>query len=103
MLEKWKSLTLGTKLRTIAQLLAYINQIVALAGLSFGFIDAVWYQWVSFGLTLVVTILSYWYNNDWSKLAQTTGEIFDMTKDGKITSEELTEFVKNHSNTEENK
>lgn len=97
-----KSLKKGTAVRTVLQILAYINQVVALAGLTFGFIDSIVYQWVTFILTFIITAISYWYNNDWSHLARTTGDLFDMAKDGKITTEEITEFMKNKKGENEN-
>lgn len=88
-------LSLGTKIRTIILILAYINQIVALIGMS-SFAGSVVYQWISFTITLVITIITYWYNNDWTGFAQLAGEILSMLKDGKITSDELTDFVNKH-------
>lgn len=95
-IEKIKSLSKGTLVRTVLQILAYINQIVALVGQT-TFASAVWYQWVTFGLTLVITIISYWYNNDWTNFAKVSSEIFDMLKDGKITEDEVKKFLENHS------
>ena len=91
-----KSPKIGTIVRTILQVLAYANQVVALIGQT-TFASAVWYQWVSFGLTLAITIISYWYNNDWTNFAKVSSEIFDMLKDGKITEDEVKKFVDNHS------
>ena len=91
-----KSPKIGTIVRTILQVLAYANQIVALIGQT-TFASAVWYQWVSFGLTLAITIISYWYNNDWTNFAKVSSEIFDMLKDGKITEDEVKKFVDNHN------
>ncbi len=94
-IEKLKSLDKGTVIRTVLQILVYINQIVALIGRT-TFANAVWYQWVTLGLTIAITGLSYWYNNDWSSIAQVTRDIFDMLEDGKITKEEIDEFIKKH-------
>ena len=91
-----KSPKIGTIVRTILQVLAYANQVVALIGQT-TFASAVWYQWVSFGITLAITIISYWYNNDWTNFAKVSSEIFDMLKDGKITEDEVKKFVDNHS------
>ena len=91
-----KSPKIGTIVRTILQILAYANQVVALIGQT-TFASAVWYQWVSFGLTLAITIISYWYNNDWTNFAKVSSEIFDMLKDGKITEDEVKKFVDNHN------
>ena len=34
------------------------------------------YIWISFAITVLITLLSYWYTNDWSKLAQAVNKIF---------------------------
>lgn len=91
-IEKIKSLKASTKIRTILQILAYVNQLIALLG-NTTFANNVAYQWISFAFTVVITALSYWYNNDWSKAAQVCGDIFDMLKDGKITADELSAFI----------
>lgn len=97
-IEKLKSLSKGTWLRTVLMLLAIANDIVVAIGKIFGVavVSEPWYIIMSAVLTIITMLLSYWYNNDWTKLAQTTGEIFDMTKDGKITQDELTNFVNKH-------
>lgn len=101
-LEKLKSLDKGTILRTILMILTVANQIVALAGKS-SFASADWYQWLSFGLTLAVMLVSYWYNNDWSKLAQKSRDIFDALKDGKITEEEANKLLDKTTNESDKK
>lgn len=90
--EKIKSLDTGTKVRTIIQFLSYINQAVALIGMS-SYASSPVYQWISFGITLVITLIGYWYNNDWSKTAMLARDIFDMLADGKITQEEVQAFI----------
>lgn len=91
-----KKMKLGTIIRTILQVLTYINQIVAIVFQSIGKTDNPVYLWISVIITVIVTTITYWYNNDWSNLAKTTGEIFDMVKDGKITKEELDNFINSH-------
>ena len=93
--EKLKSLDKGTMVRTVLQALVYVNQFVALLG-STSFASSPIYQWVSFGVTLVITALSYWYNNDWTKLSQLSRDVFDMLKDGEISDEEIKEFIETH-------
>lgn len=100
-IAKLESLKAGTIVRTILQILAYINQFVALLG-STTFADNPVYQWISFGLTIVITAVSYWYNNDWSRFAQMSGDVFDMLKDGKITQDELTNFINKYKKTKTN-
>ena len=97
-IEKIKKIKLSTIIRTILQILAYINQGLALFS-SFSFAKDPVYQWISFGCTIAITVISYWYNNDWTKLAQMAGSVFDMLKDGKITKEELDDFMNKYKST----
>ena len=78
----------GTIVRTALQVLAYVNQIVALAGMS-TFASAAWYQWLSAGVTIAITILNWWENNDFTAFAQTGTKVLDALEDGKITIEEV--------------
>lgn len=94
-MEKLKNIDKGTLIRTILQVLVYINQIVALIGQS-SYANALWYQIVTVVLTILITVFTYWYNNDWSNFALLTRDVFDMLKDGKITSEEMNEFINKH-------
>lgn len=99
-IAKIKSLNLGTIVRSILQLAIYINQVVVIFGQSpLG--NSTVYLWVSFVLTLIITGASYWYNNDWTKMAQTSGDILDMLRDGKITEDELKAFIKKHDKDKE--
>lgn len=96
-IAKIKFLSGGTILRTILLMLVYINQLVALIGSTvMVFAENPIYQWISLGLTIAITIVAYWYNNDWTNIAQITGEIFNMLKDGKITNEEICTFIDRH-------
>lgn len=95
-IDKINSLDTGTKVRTLISALAYINQIVALIGMNSYAMSPV-YQWISFGLTIVISIVSYWFNNDWTEFAQLAGTILDMLQDGKITAEEVWKFVEKHN------
>lgn len=97
--NKKRPITMGTLLRTVMQILAYLNQIIAVVG-STTFASASWYQWVSVAVTILITIVSYWYNNDWTNLAKTTNDIFNLVKDGKISRDELESFIKKHEREE---
>ena len=99
LVKKLKSLDKGTICRTILQGVAYINQFVAVLGYS-TFASSPVYQWVTFGLTIVTTLVSYWYNNDWTDIAKTTGEIYDMLADGKMDLDEINKFVNEHKQDE---
>lgn len=98
-IDKLKTLKLRTIIFTIIQFLAYVNQVIAVLGQS-SWASMAWYQWTSLIVTILITILTYWYNNDWSKLAQSTGDIYDMVKDGEITQTELEDFIKKHEKEE---
>lgn len=101
-IQKIKSLDKGTIIRTIMIVLAYVNQIVALIGQT-SFASSPVYQWITFGVTVVTTLIGYWYNNDWSNFAMLCTDIFEMLRDGKITSEEVEKFIKKHSKKKEEK
>lgn len=96
-----RSLDKGTILRTVLQILVYANQIVAVLGQT-SFASSPVYQWITFGLTLVITAVSYWYNNDWTNGALLVRDLFDMLKDGKVTSEEIEEFIARHKKEKSN-
>lgn len=98
-IDKLKTLKPRTIIFTIIQFLAYVNQVIAVLGQS-SWASMAWYQWASLIVTILITILTYWYNNDWSKLAQSTGDIYDMVKDGEITQTELEDFIKKHEKEE---
>lgn len=92
LIEKLKTLDKGTIVRTLLQILVYINQLVALLAQT-PFTASPVYQWITFVVTLLITGITYWYNNDWTKFAQVSGSIFKMLKDGKITEDEIQEFI----------
>lgn len=99
MIKLWKAfwkLSLATKLRTILQVLAYVNQFLIVLGTSpLG--NSPVYQMVSLVIVIAITAVTYWYNNDWTGLAKVSTEIFDMLKDGSISNEEMNEFIESHS------
>lgn len=99
-IEKLKAVGAGTIIRTILQFLVYVNQFVALLGMK-SFADSPIYQWITFGITIVITVLSYWFNNDWTNGALLVKDVFDMLKDGKVTPEEIQAFVAKYKNQEE--
>lgn len=90
---KWlKSLDKGTVLRTILQVLAYINQVVAIVGQS-SFAQSEWYQWLSIGVTFTITVITWWYNNDFTSAAQWGTKVLEALKDGKLTEDEVRELL----------
>ena len=97
--EKFKMRDKGTIIRTILQVLAYANQIVAVIGQT-SFAENQVYQWISLGITIAITLVSYWYNNNWTSMAKLGEDVYNMLKDKKLTEEELKEFLEKYNNTE---
>lgn len=99
---KLKSLDKGTIARTLLLVLGWANQIVAIIG-STTFATATWYQILSACITIGISAITYWYNNDWSKLAIMSRDFFDMMKDGRITEDEANKFIEDHKVKDNNK
>ena len=95
-MKKETKLKISMIIRTVMLVLTYINQIMAIICQQIGVTDTTVYMWISAILTIIITIITYWYNNDWSSLAKLTGKVFDMCKDGKITTEEITSLIEKH-------
>lgn len=49
--------------RTVLQILAYVNQIIAIFSTA-SFAQNTWYQIVSVVATIATSAVNYWYNND---------------------------------------
>lgn len=99
LIEKIKQLDKGTICRTILQFAAYANQIIAVIGYG-SFAASPVYQWITFAFTLIVTAVTFWYNNDFTNIAILCGDIFEMMKDGKITQEEVKKFIEKYKKKE---
>ena len=97
-IQSFKKLDFAAKIRFILQILVYVNQAVIVLG-DLPFAKNLWYQVVSLVLTILITALTYWKNNDWTGLARVSGDVLDILKDGKVTPEEVQEFIEEHSNT----
>lgn len=94
-LEKFKMRDKGTILRTVFLVLAFINYIISVvSSTAWGVSPA--YQWISLTAFALMVVVSYWYNNNWTGFASLAEDIFNMLSDGKITSEELNEFITKH-------
>lgn len=95
-----KGVKFGAVLRIVLQVLAYINQFLIIVGQSpLG--DNPIYIWTSFGVLIATTLISYWYNNDWSKMAKLIGRVFKLLEDGKITEDEIKDLLKTHGDEED--
>lgn len=93
--EKFKMRDKGTILRTIFLALALTNYILSIVSTTAFGVTPI-YQWISFGVFVLMVIISYWYNNNWTGFASLAEDIFNMLSDGKITADELKEFIVKH-------
>lgn len=93
--EKFKMRDKGTILRTIFLILSLINYVISMVGKKYWGSGSI-YEYVSFGIFVLMVIISYWYNNNWTGFASIADDIFNMLADGKITEEEIIEFRNKH-------
>lgn len=93
--NKFKMRDKGTILRTIFLILALINYILSMVGKKYWGSGNI-YEYVSFVIFVVMVIISYWYNNNWTGFASMANDIFNMLSDGKITNEEMISFIEKH-------
>lgn len=96
--EKFKMRDKGTIVRTILLFLSVANYVVSIICENYAQSSPIW-TWVSFGIFLVMTLISYWYNNNWTGFASIAEDVFNMLSDGKITAEEMTAFIAKHKTT----
>lgn len=95
--KQFNSLSLGGKIRFILQGLVWINQVLVLFGdMPFG--NTYTYKIISFILTIVITGITYWYNNDWTSMAKVGTQIYEIIKDGKVTEDEVVDFINSRKN-----
>lgn len=88
LIEKIKSLDKPTIVRAVIYILTIANQIVALIGMT-TYADAVWYQITSAVVTIVMSAVMAWKNNNFTYLAQLAGSVLDALRDGTITEDEV--------------
>ena len=93
--EKFKMRDKGTILRTIFLILSLINYVISMVGKKYWGSGSI-YEYVSFGIFVLMVVISYWYNNNWTGFASIADDIFNRLSDGKITEEEIIEFRNKH-------
>lgn len=93
--EKFKMRDKGTILRTIFLILSLINYVISMVGKKYWGSGSI-YEYVSFGIFVLMVVISYWYNNNWTGFASMADDIFNRLADGKITEEEVIEFRNKH-------
>ena len=99
-IEKIKSLDKGTIIRTALLICAYINQIIALIGMT-SFASSYAYQIITVVITLAVSAVTAWKNNDFTHLAQLAGAVLSALKDGKIEEGEIKSLLEKAKENEE--
>ena len=93
--EKFKMRDKGTILRTIFLILSLINYVISMVGKKYWGSGSI-YEYVSFGIFVLMVVISYWYNNNWTGFASIADDIFNRLSDGKITEKEIIEFRNKH-------
>ena len=93
--EKFKMRDKGTILRTIFLILSLINYVISMVGKKYWGSGSI-YEYVSFGIFVLMVIISYWYNNNWTGFASIANDILNRLADGKITEEEIIDFRNKH-------
>lgn len=93
--EKFKMRDKGTILRTIFLILSLINYVISMVCKKYCGSGSI-YEYVSFGIFVLMVVISYWYNNNWTGFASIANDIFNRLADGKITEEEIINFRNKH-------
>ena len=91
-IEKLKTVDVGTIIRTVTLILALANQAIAVIGAS-SFAGAEWYQIFSLVVTAATALFTGWMNNDWTKFARLGTGVLRALQDGKITEDEVTALL----------
>lgn len=100
LIDKIKSLDKGTIIRTALLGCAFINQIIALVGMT-TYASSPVYQTITVVVTIVVSSLTAWKNNDFTHLAQLAGSVLKALKDGKLEEGEIQELLNKAKENEE--
>lgn len=101
-------MTKETLARTIALAVVLINQILVAFGFNpLPFDQATTYTYASTIITIVVSLITYWYNNSSTKPAIDADKVLTLLRDGSVTMEEILALTKGKglddiSETEEN-
>jgi SPP1 family holin len=101
-IEKIKSLDKGTIIRTALLVCAYVNQIVALIGMT-SFASSPVYQTITVVVTIAISAITAWKNNDFTHLAQLAGAVLSALKDGKVDEGEVKALLDKAKENEEEK
>ena len=91
-IEKIKTLDKGTIIRTILLICALANQIVAIVGMT-SFASSPTYQAITVIVTVIVSTITAWKNNDYTHIAQLAGRVLTALRDGKIEEDEVNKIL----------
>lgn len=81
-------------IRVVALVAVLVNQVLAIFGKDLPFTGDVVYQTISIILTVGVSFIAAWKNNDFTAFAKLSGKVLDSLRDGKITEDEVNELLK---------
>lgn len=87
-----KSLDKGTLIRCSLLILSYINQIVAIIGMT-SYASSTWYQIVSMVCTILISAVTAWKNNDFTHFAQLSGKVLNALRDNTLSESEIEELL----------
>lgn len=91
----------ATIARIGALLVALANQFLIMFGQDvLPFTEDMTYQVISLIVTVIISAINAWYNNDVSETALLCGRVFDALSDGKITEEEIEKILADAEDTE---
>jgi len=86
----------GTKIRIILLVLTWANQIIAVIGQT-SFASERWYQITSLVVSVLITAITAWENNDITYFAKLGTQVLDALQDGKVTEDEVLEILEEGS------
>jgi SPP1 family holin len=92
-IDKLKTLDKGTIIRTALLICALANQVIAIIGMT-SFASEPLYQTITVIITVLVSALTAWKNNDYTHLAQLAGKVLLALRDGTLDEEEVNEILK---------
>lgn len=93
-IEMLKVVDKGTLCRSVAMILAALNQIISVVSTTVYSTSAP-YLIVSSVITILTAVVNAWENNDWTPFAKIGTGVLNALQDGKITKEEVLALLEN--------
>ena len=91
-MKKIASLDKGMLIRVALLILSFINQVIAGIGIT-SYASELWYQIISVVFTVLFSSICAWKNNDFTNIAQLSGQILQALKDKKLDEDEVKQFL----------